>query len=229
MTKLVSIKCKASELVPLSDLKPFQGTLKTLSEKNERKLRANLQRNGIRFPFFYWQRNGDKLTLDGHQRAIVLTKMLDDGWEIQGGKVPADRIEAADEREAKRLILLAASQYGEVTEPGLLDFIKSAGISIEDIRLEVDLPKIDADIFEATYLKDGAGDQFGALGAGPGDPEFRQMTFVLHNSQAERVEAALSRVKKLAGESLQEGQLNENENGNALAFLAEAFLKETRP
>lgn len=228
MAKLVEIKCSSSELVPLADLKPFQGSLKRLSESNERKLRTSLQRNGIRFPFFYWQRNGSKLTLDGHQRALVLSKMMKDGWELKDGLVPADRIEARDEKEAKKLILLAASQYGVVTEEGLAEFVRAGDIKIDEISLETDLPGIDMDIFAASYLTEGAGDQFGGLGQG-GDPEFQQMTFVLHNHQAERVKAAIAQAKKLAGGSLAEGQLNENENGNALAMIAEAYLSEVKP
>lgn len=52
-------------------------------------------------------------------------------------------------------------------------------------------------------------------------PEFQQMTFTLHDSQAETVKAAMERAKK-SGAS--ESDVNENSNGNALAYVCAAFL-----
>lgn len=49
---------------------------------------------------------------------------------------------------------------------------------------------------------------------------FQQMTFTLHDTQAEEINAAISKAKDEGG-----GQsgVNENSNGNALAFIAERF------
>ena len=52
-------------------------------------------------------------------------------------------------------------------------------------------------------------------------PEFQQMTFTLHDSQAETVKAAMDKAKA-AGAS--ESDVNENSNGNALAYFAASFL-----
>ena len=52
-------------------------------------------------------------------------------------------------------------------------------------------------------------------------PEFQQMTFTLHDSQADTVKAAMERAKA-AGAS--ESDVNENSNGNALAYICAAFL-----
>lgn len=52
-------------------------------------------------------------------------------------------------------------------------------------------------------------------------PEFQQMTFTLHDSQADTVKAAMDRAKA-AGAS--ESDVNENSNGNALAYIAASFL-----
>jgi ParB family transcriptional regulator, chromosome partitioning protein len=49
---------------------------------------------------------------------------------------------------------------------------------------------------------------------------FRQMTFTVHDEQFEEIERALARAKELGGgESL----VNENSNGNALAFVCGRF------
>jgi hypothetical protein len=63
-------------------------------------------------------------------------------------------------------------------------------------------------------------DAFGALPDGDKQP-FQQMTFTLHDSQAELVRRALDAAKD-AGDF--DGSPNENSNGNALHRIAEAFL-----
>jgi hypothetical protein len=52
-------------------------------------------------------------------------------------------------------------------------------------------------------------------------PEYQQMTFTLHDSQAETVKAAMDKAK---AEGAAESDVNENSNGNALAYLAALFL-----
>ncbi len=55
-----------------------------------------------------------------------------------------------------------------------------------------------------------------------GDREpFRQMTFTVHDEQFEVIERALQKAKEAGGG---ESTVNENSNGNALAFLASAYI-----
>ena len=49
---------------------------------------------------------------------------------------------------------------------------------------------------------------------------FQQMTFTLHDDQAEEINAAISKAK---GEGGGDSSVNENSNGNAIAFIAERF------
>lgn len=72
---------------------------------------------------------------------------------------------------------------------------------------------------DGASMRDPA-DAFGALPDGD-KPPFQQMTFTLHDSQAETVRRALDAAKD-AGDF--DGSPNENSNGNALARIAEAFL-----
>jgi hypothetical protein len=49
---------------------------------------------------------------------------------------------------------------------------------------------------------------------------FQQMTFTVHDEQAEEVSAAITKAKGMGhGES----GVNENSNGNALAFICQSF------
>lgn len=73
----------------------------------------------------------------------------------------------------------------------------------------LDAPGFDVSPIEAPELADGP------------KPEFQQMTFTLHDTQAETVKAAMERAKA-AGAS--ESDVNENSNGNALAYICASFL-----
>ncbi|RRB13456.1 hypothetical protein EHT87_14365 [Larkinella knui] len=54
-----------------------------------------------------------------------------------------------------------------------------------------------------------------------GEKEFKQMTFILTDDQAKRVESAIKLVKKTNDF---DGTGNENSNGNALAFIVDQYL-----
>jgi hypothetical protein len=56
------------------------------------------------------------------------------------------------------------------------------------------------------------------LASGDREP-FQQMTFTLHDEQAETIKAAIDKAKAAGGFS----GPNENSNGNALARIAEAY------
>jgi hypothetical protein len=140
--KMIPVRCKGGELLPLKELLPLQGSLKTLSKENRAKLVRSIERHGIAFPLFYWESEGKKFTVDGHARAAVLGEMVSDGYEIEGGLVPCDRIEARTESEAKELVLLASSRYGKVDDGAFFAFIDQAGLDISLLADEVDIPEI---------------------------------------------------------------------------------------
>jgi len=75
-------------------------------------------------------------------------------------------------------------------------------------------------------LADGAGmfdvDSIDAPELADGDRQpFRQMTFTVHDSQFEDIEAALAKAKGQGGGV---SEVNENNNGNALAWIVGRFL-----
>jgi hypothetical protein len=59
------------------------------------------------------------------------------------------------------------------------------------------------------------------LASGEKEP-FQQVTFTLHNSQAEVIKAALDKAKAAGGGASEE---NENSNGNAIAHVCRAYLE----
>ena len=77
--------------------------------------------------------------------------MITEGWSIVN--IPVVDIEAENEREAKKLLLLVSSRYGHVTEEGFYEFISLSELDWEELKTEIDLPEIDIKKFEDGYFK----------------------------------------------------------------------------
>lgn len=109
-------------------------------------------------------------------------------------------------------IVAMAAQFGRESET-----MRDIGLSPE--ALDAMVKSAGDAVIAAGELS--AEDAFGALPDGDKSP-FQGMTFTLHDSQAEIVKEALERAKD--AESF-DGSPNENSNGNALAAIAEAYLR----
>ena len=141
--KLVEIKCQGSMELPIDELKPFQGELKELSHESYEKLKAEILRHGFSEPIGVWKHETEWKVLSGHQRLRTLLAMRDEGFKIP--KVPVSMIYAKDVKDAKEKILALTSQYGEITDEGLYEFMNEANIDVsylDNIRMpEIDLGK----------------------------------------------------------------------------------------
>lgn len=151
--KVIEIKCKGADTLPIDRILEFQGELKELSKENEKKLRNSILKFGFIAPFFVWDDQGEWRLLDGHQRLKTLLKMREEGYDIP--MLPVDYIEADSEEDAKRKLLHITSQYGEFTVDGFENF--TFGLDeFEDIRLTnnefvVDIYKEEIDVFEDDF------------------------------------------------------------------------------
>jgi hypothetical protein len=148
----IRVTCEGAGLADLSELKPLQGELKTLSRADYEKLKTSILKHGISFPLFVWRENGDLWTIDGHQRDRVLGRMREEGYVVP--QLPVDYIHAADRKEALEKILLVSSQYGRMTDESLYEFIVSAGIEVAPLKDVLALPQIDFEKFTKGYFED---------------------------------------------------------------------------
>lgn len=121
------------------NLIPFQGELKTLSDKSCDKMMCSLLEKGFFDIKKIWRKGGEVFIIDGHQTIATLTKfapMFANGTikmvNKSNGKpttlIPCVSINAKDEKEAAELILLINSNYGVITADGLDSFLKVFGI-----------------------------------------------------------------------------------------------------
>lgn len=145
MYKKVEIKVTAAGEVGLDDLNPLQGNLKTLSDERFDKLKHEIITDGFSFAFSIWENPSDaKLyILDGHQRFETLSRMRSQGFSIP--LLPVNYVEADDLKHAMRKLLAAASQYGEVQEDGLAEFLKKASINVDEFIQSFNFNEINTD------------------------------------------------------------------------------------
>lgn len=100
--------------MPIKDMKPLQGNLKTLSDDNYELLKSSIETHGFFVPIFIWQ----GMILDGHGRQKV---MVNEGWGET--LVPYVNIEADNIDDAKEKLLHVTSQYQRITKTGLDEFM----------------------------------------------------------------------------------------------------------
>lgn len=142
---MIEVKVKDCERIPVSELVPFQRSLKTLSTESYGQLRDSIKNEGFLVPLFVW---GNKI-LDGHQRLRVIQH---EGWEIDGG-LPVVRIEAETEQDAARALLAIASSYAKPDAQGLAEYAAHYKINLMDLPT-IDLPNFDYEQFLLDYYAD---------------------------------------------------------------------------
>lgn len=169
--KVVRIECRGAALVELDHLLPFQGELKTLSEESYRKFRDEIDRDGFSEPFSIW--NNAQVSEDGeiritryyicngHQRRTGLLRMREEGWQIP--PLPVSFVDAPDIQAAKRKVLALTSQYGEMTEKSLADYIKENDLDLADLKATMQFSALDWKDVEMQFNTAPGG------GGGPGE------------------------------------------------------------
>ena len=164
----------------------------------------------------------------GHGRCMAARKLYAQGKTIKlpgGESIPAGTVPVIDctgWSEAKRRAYILADNK----------LAMNAGWDFEMLAVELDdLRDMNFDMKLLGFSQEELNELIGTPNVGPldgmpelpdGDREpFQQMTFTLHDDQAEQVKAAIEAAKAMGGFVDTE---NENSNGNALARICETFL-----
>lgn len=151
----IEIKCKAAEFVSIDKFTEIQGTLKELSVKNYEKLKNSILKYGFSFPVFCWKQKNTYWILDAHQRLKTLKKLAEEeNYFIP--PLPVVFVECDNKRQAKEKLLMLNSNYGKITDEGLYEYLNEIGneIDFDSIKLDLELPGIDLDMFEQGFLKE---------------------------------------------------------------------------
>lgn len=161
MKEKIRIKCQGALALEVDELTEFQGELKSLDVIDYEKLKNEILTNGFSFPVAVWRSEGQNFILDGHQRIRTIRQMIEEGHLCPA--LPVVVVEADSRQQAKHKLLAAASQYGQVQDQGLYEFVADAQISadalVESFRLpEIDMPKFIAEHFVDLTAVDPADD-----------------------------------------------------------------------
>jgi ParB family chromosome partitioning protein len=172
------------------------------SRRNLDAIKASLRKFGQQKPIVV---DAKGIVLAGNG---TLTAAQELGWtEIQIVRTDLAGVEAT-------AFAIADNRTAELAEweDSLNDVLKSLqdeGVDLADLGYSPeDIGQFAVAEAEAPALKDGD------------RAPFRQMTFTVHDEQFEEVEAAMSKAKEEGGG---ESAVNENSNGNALAFICGRF------
>jgi ParB-like chromosome segregation protein Spo0J len=195
------------EQVATADLIPYARNARTHSESQVAQIAGSIQEFGFTNPVLIDSENG---IIAGHGRVMAAQKL---GLQ----SVPCIRLGHLSDAQ-KRAYILADNRI-------------ALNSGWDDAMLEVELAELHADEYDLGLLGFDADELSKLLGynaavvdppeLAEGDREpFRQMTFTVHDSQFEAIEAALKKAKEAGGGK---SDVNENSNGNALAAICEAF------
>lgn len=204
MTERRSIVYKAT-----SELIPYVGNSRTHSPAQVKQIAASMQTFGFTNPILINENDG---LIAGHGRVLAaeLLKISEVPCVVIAGLTPAEQ----------RALVLADNQIA-----------LNSGWDMEKLALEVEALK-DLDYntetlgFTDEFLSDLVGAGIAALDGLPGLPtgekgDLEQITFTLDSEQAERIRQAVV-IAHGAGDF--SCYTNENKNGNALAWICEAYL-----
>lgn len=192
------------EQIKTEDLIPYARNSRTHSAEQTAQIAGSIREFGFTNPVLI---DGSNSIIAGHGRVMAAQKL---GLE----SVPCIRLDHLTETQ-KRAYIIADNKLA-----------LNSGWDEEMLALEL------ADLREDGFDLGMIGFSENELGAfdieEAGMPElssedkqpFQQMTFTVHDEQAEDVQAAMSKAKQM-GHS--ESGVNENSNGNALAFICQSF------
>ena len=192
------------ETLKTADLIPYARNSRTHSDQQVAQIAGSIREFGFTNPVLIDSENG---IIAGHGRVMAASKLGMD-------KVPCIRLAHLTETQ-RRAYIIADNKLA--LNAGWDD--EMLGLELADLR-EADF---DFDVMGFTEEEIGAFDveesEMPDLSDGDKQP-FQQMTFTVHDEQAEDVQAAIAKAKGMGhGESA----VNENSNGNALAFICQSF------
>jgi ParB family chromosome partitioning protein len=192
------------EQIQTTTLIPYARNTRTHSEAQVAQIAGSIREFGFTNPVLIDAENG---IIAGHGRVMAAQK-------LGLAKVPCIRLAHLTDTQ-RRAYIIADNKLA-----------LNAGWDEEMLGLELaDLRELDFDLDLLGFSENdiGAFDieeaEMPTLADGDKQP-FQQMTFTVHDEQAEDVQAAMSKAKQMGhGES----SVNENSNGNALAFICQSF------
>ena len=190
----------------VSDLIPYVNNSRTHSEEQTTQIASSISEFGFTNPVLIDE--NDNL-IAGHGRLLAANKL---GIE----EVPAIILDGLTKAQKKAYVI--ADNQLALNSGWDLDTLRLEIETLEELDFDLTLLGFDDDVIEKLLDIDA---ELPELPNGDRDP-FQQKTFTLHDEQAQLIEDAISKAK--SDPRIDTG-LNENSNGNAIAWVCEQFLR----
>ena len=192
-----------------SELIPDPNNARTHDEKNLNAIKGSLAKFGQQYPIVIDDKN---VVLSGNGR---LEAAKDLGWKTI--KVVRSDLKTETEKVGYKL----ADNQSAILADWDMDVLGSELHALREDGFEIEEIGFDPGDFKIGEEIDGVG--FPDLPEGDKE-DFRQITFTLHNDQADVVEQALESATSLGS---YDGEINQNKNGNAIHRVCQSYLLKT--
>lgn len=190
------------EYIPVNNLKPYAKNARKHEEYDVGQIAESIERYGFNDPIGIWGK--ENIIVEGHGRLLAAKKLGMD-------KVPCIRLDHLSDEERREYAIL----HNKTAELSSWDF----DLLAEDIG-ELDFSGFDIDW--GIVSPDDYGESFELP---DGDKsEICQMTFTLHERQAELIKEAMKNVK----DDITETFGNTNSNGNALYEVVRQWAEQRK-
>ena len=188
------------EYIPVGQLKPYEKNARKHAEYDVGQIAESIERYGFNDPIGIWGK--DNIIVEGHGRLLAAKKLGMD-------KVPCIRLDDLTDEQRREYAIM----HNKTAELSAWDF----DLLAEDIG---DLDFSGFDIDWGIVSPDDYGESFELP---DGDKsEICQMTFTLHERQAELIKEAIKEVK----DDITETFGNTNSNGNALYEVVRQWAEQ---
>lgn len=194
-----------NRIVPVSDLLPYVNNSRTHSEEQINQVAASIKEFNFTNPILIDEQNG---IIAGHGRLMAAKKLgLDE--------VPCIVLTGLTEAQKKAYVI--ADNNLALNSGWDLDMLRLEVETLDELGFELDILGFDAETLDKLLDIDA---ELPELPDGDRDP-FQQKTFTLHDEQAQTIDDAITKAK--TNPCIDTG-LNENSNGNAIAWICEQWL-----
>jgi ParB-like chromosome segregation protein Spo0J len=198
------------EHLPIDGLIPYARNSRTHSPEQVAQIAASIREFGFTNPVLI---DADGGLIAGHGRVMAARHL---------GLVSVPCIRLGHLTEAQKRAYVIADNRIALNAGWDDEMLRIELAELQELEFDLEMTGLDRE--ELDRLLWGATvepmDEMPALPSGEKSP-FQQMTFTLHDSQAEQVQRAMKAAKAM-GEFT--GSPNEKSNGNALARICETFL-----
>jgi hypothetical protein len=195
------------EQIPTEKLIPYARNAKKHDAAQVSKLAGSIREFGFNNPVLIDAQNG---IIAGHGRVMAAQKL-----ELKD--VPCIRLGHLTDTQ-RRAYILADNKLAEIGGGWDEELLGLELAELRDTNFDLELMGFSEEELGAFAVEESGMPELSSEDKQP----FQQMTFTVHDEQAEEVLAAITKAKGMGhGES----GVNENSNGNAIAFICQSFSR----